>query len=229
MNIPLKIIDDFVENSFTFRNSVPLKTLERQEYPLNQIALAASARDLTHAEFQRIGALSNSEQTILVRIFHSRKSHQYRLYFLDESGQSFENSIVTSQNTFKYFIIDQNQHTVIPEKVGIDPLNDQLMINVPDAAVTISARSWRSTGQEAIAGDADYLFQIQYEKVEQPVDRQSKEKIYCAITSDSDEPIPTKLLFQQGNITRLVPVREGAATILIPQISDETIHLSLYK
>lgn len=229
MNIPLKIIDSFLEESFTFRNGVPLETLNRQEYPLNQIALAASARDLTRAEFQRIGALSNSAQTILVRIFHSQQSQQFRLYFLDESGQSFENSIVTSPNSFKYFIIDKNQHTVIPESAGINPLNDQLMINVPEAAVTLAARSWRSTGQEAIAGDAEYLFQIQYEKVEQPVDQQSKEKIYCAITSDSGDPIPTKLLFQQGGTTRLVPVREGAATILVPHISDESIHLSLYQ
>ncbi len=229
MNIRLKILNDFLENSFTFRNGIRLESLEFQEYPQNQIALAASAQHLANTEFQRIGALSDSAQTILVRIFHSRKTHEYRLYFLDEDGQSFENSIVTSQNSFKYFVIDKNQHTLIPESAGVDPLHDQLMITSPEAQVTISQRVWRSTGQEAIAGDDGYLFQIQYEKVSQPVDQLSKQKIYCTITSDSGESIPEKLLYRQGETTRLVPVREGIATIMLPTVTEEAIHLALYK
>lgn len=222
-------INKFIHSNLKFESGELLKPLNTHEGRNSQIALAASGNRVNQTDYHRVGMLSNEGQSVIARIFHSKQAHEYRLYFLNESGKSLTGSLITAQNTFKYFFIDEEQHAIIPEDKKIDPLIEPMMLVTPDVHIHIGPREWTENSDELLAGAGDYLVQIQYEKGADSEDRTEINRLHCQVTGTASRSVPTKLLYRQSDIFRLVPVQHQSATLRLPTINNDAIELYLYR
>ena len=222
-------LERFIRSTLTFKTGERLELLDFGESAGNQMALAASGNSVSQTGFHRVGMLANDRQSVLARIFHSKSHQEYRLYFLNEEGSSITGSIITGVNTFKYFFVDEEQYAIIPETAEINPLKDSLLLVTPEAQVTIDNTEWNGGTEKQLSGKQEYLVQMRLKAIETENATSAKHIVYCTITAENDEDGPSKMLYRQGKVFRLVPVQNRTATVRLHQLTREPIKLYFYR
>ena len=223
-------IRQFLTGFIEFRPDDSFAPLDRKGLEDQRVVMAASGIDEAEADIERVGVLTNSLQSILIRVFHQRSTGQFRLYLLSDAGANLQGAILSSQNTFKYFLIDSENHTVIPEDSGVDLLKDRLFLTRPDASLHYPATDWEHLRNELTASDSDITMKLRFARPETDESHfSSRPQFWFDIIGNDNTVVLTKLLFKQNSLTRMVPVHQGKACVLVPEVQQSAIDCYLYE
>lgn len=220
----------FLTGFIEFRPDDSFAPLDRKGLEEQRVVMAASGIDETEADIERVGVLTNSLQSILIRVFHQRSTGQFRLYLLSEAGANLQGAILSSQNTFKYFLIDSENHTVIPEDAGVDLLKDRLFLTWPDAVLHYPAMDWEQLRDEVTASDSDITMNLRFARPETGERHfSSRPQFWFDIIGNGNTAVLRKLMFKQNSLTRMVPLHQGKACVLVPEVHQSAIDCYLYE
>ncbi len=222
-------IQRFVADLMEFRADEIFTLLDQERSDDHLMVLAAAAVDLAQPDIERIGVLTNSMETILIRIFHQQSTGDYHLYLLTEAGLNLQGAIVSSQNTFKYFMVDSENHAIIPDDAGVDLLRDTLLLTLPDASLHFTIADWGQFSEGITVTDEGLTLNLRFfDQKGRGTRLTSRPQFRCEIRTTEGVSV-SKLLFQMGRLTRLVPLREGKASIPVPEVHLSAIDCYLYE
>lgn len=215
-------IDQFIDKSFRFRQDEvfhPVEVFERYE---DQLSLAASGGQQTPGVGQRVGLLTNLNESIVLRVFQDRTTEDYQLFPAGDPGRDLTGSIVSDQETLQFFNVRDDYIIFIPKSSGLNPMTARLQLTYPDDI---------------------YEFNLSKEIEQSPQHIQCKDKAGITVrfiqgamdgnllefTLSNFEKTPGKVLFRQNKYAWMIPVRNERAVVSMPEWSSEKIRLYLYE
>ncbi|NOZ74316.1 MAG: hypothetical protein GXO90_02920 [FCB group bacterium] len=166
------------------------------------------AADSSESElFETTRLLTSADGQVLVRILKNKAKKKYDLFFLSEDNRFSQYPILFEPDSFKYFIIRKDGHAEIPFSSTLDPTVERLSIVYP--------------------------VQGGYHRIPESDNKQREAELYRTGNklSFAFPLMITKALFiftdkTNREITRLVPVRNGEAAVIVPPKVSENFWVS---
>lgn len=224
-----KDVDNFVSNILDFRPDVQFQVLELDIISKSPVRLAASGVKRISEDVRRVGVLTNPAQDIIIRVFFDEREDVYHLYFLGEKVQHLQFSVVTSPNSFKYFIIDSDGHTEIPKDSQINPIEDPLSLTFPKACFQLEPFVLAKDRSKHLTNSQGITLRYEYNPEEKVI------HFHCSVEKIADKNLPSKLLISTGQVreedyfVRFVPFRDSDASVQLPDKISETLNVCLYE
>lgn len=195
------IEERFTKALFEFKPGDELRLRRADKNSGPGLRMAADSREAELSETTKL--LTSADGQVLVRILKNKAAQKYDLYFLSEDDRFSQYPILFEPDSFKYFIIRKDGHAEIPFSSTLDPIAERLSIVYP--------------------------VQAGYHRIPEP-DAGETEAGLCRTGNKLCFTFPltiTKALFiftdeTNGEITRLVPVRNGEAAVILPEKVTET-------
>jgi len=195
-------INQFVNELLAFKADDTLNFTISQNEAVFENRIAADS--LSAPDYAKIGVFENHIKDVLIRVFKDRLNKKYDLYLLSEKEQMNRYPVLFHPDSFKYFVIGKDRKIEIPFDTEIDPRRDTFCIEYPKT--TLSFSSSKPTGDD---------IDLSYDRMTVHVDENIKKALF--VFTDKNR-----------KIYRLVPVRNGLATVILPNTIGDDIIVSLF-
>ena len=214
-------IDRFIDRAFRFRPDEKFHPVEVSDQFTDILALAASGGQQTPGLGQRIGLLTNLDESLVLRVFQDQNTEDYWLFPAGDTGQNLDGSIVSDQDTLQFFHVRDDYNIFIPASTGLNPMTASLQLTYPDEKYEFEL-------QKDIEQSPQVIQCGQTARIIVKFIQGTTDGFMLECTLENFKKIPGKMLFRQNQFARMIPVRNKRAVVTVQQWSAEKVQLYLF-